>query len=151
MSRLATADAPRAEVEAVDMEAATALITTREPKSETKVLAMKNVTASSGAVWSTNEESIARAIAQTDKKSKPTGKVSVTGLLYGNTTLTAVIDGQEYTCDIEVAAPVISKTEMTRISNGKQQTKQLPRLMQMARSLRFRRVMRSYIPKPEDI
>ncbi|MCR5357187.1 MAG: leucine-rich repeat protein [Lachnospiraceae bacterium] len=79
----------------------------------TATLAMKNVNAASDPQWQINDVSIARVTAQLDKKGKPTGKAVVTGLSYGKATLTAVIDGQEYSCTVDVAAPVINKTEMT--------------------------------------
>ena len=42
-----------------------------------------------------------------------TGKVVVESLSCGTTTLRAIIDDQEYTCEINVVAPKINKTKLT--------------------------------------
>lgn len=79
----------------------------------TKVISMKNVTKAQNIEWRTDDETIATASAQINKKGAITGKGVVTGLSYGDCTLTAVIDGKEYNCIIHVTAPEISKKNMT--------------------------------------
>ena len=76
-------------------------------------LAMKNVTVALNPEWTVENPSVATATKQVDKKGKLTGKVVVSGLSAGDTRLKAVIDGQEYYCDIHVVAPTISKKTMT--------------------------------------
>lgn len=60
-----------------------------------------------------NIERAAELTAQKNNKGAGTGKVIIEGLKYGDTTLTALIDGHEYSCIIHVAAPVINKESMT--------------------------------------
>ncbi len=76
-------------------------------------LAMKNVTAALNPEWVTLDPDIATAAPQLNNKGVPTGKVTVTALKAGDTRLKAIIDGQEYFCDVHVAAPVINKQDMT--------------------------------------
>ena len=81
-------------------------------------ITMKNVNGALDPEWITADEGIARASAQLNNKGVKTGKVIVEGLKYGDTTLTATIDGQTYNCTIHVTAPEINKTDMT-LSVGK--------------------------------
>ena len=84
-------------------------------------ITMKNVTGALDPEWVTSEEGIARVSAQRNSKGAKTGKAIVEGLSYGDTTLTATIDGQNYTCTIRVTAPEINKKAMT-LKVGKQGT-----------------------------
>ena len=85
------------------------------------VLSMKNVVKTQNPAWVTDNGSVATAAPQFDKNGNPTGKVVVKGLNYGDTILTATIDGQNYRCVIHVAAPRISKTSLT-VKKGKTAT-----------------------------
>ena len=77
------------------------------------VLAMKNVVKAQNPEWFTDNENVAVAEKQFDKNGQPTGKVIVKALNYGDTILTAIIDGQEYRCTIHVSSPKISKAKLT--------------------------------------
>lgn len=81
-------------------------------------LSMKNVVKGCIPQWSVANTNIASAVQQLDKNKKPTGKVIVRARNCGDTTLTAVIDGQKYNCKIHVDAPLISKNALT-VKNGK--------------------------------
>lgn len=76
-------------------------------------LAMKNVTVSMNPEWRAADPDVISVTPQIDKKGNPTGKVTVRGLSYGDTTLIATIHGREYYTEIHVAAPKISKSKLT--------------------------------------
>ena len=80
------------------------------------VLAMKNVNASLKPEFEASGENI-NVYPQLDKKGNPTGKVVIETLSCGDATLTAIIDDQEYTCDIHVTAPKINKNKLTLRKN----------------------------------
>ena len=76
-------------------------------------LSMKNVTAALCPEWRAENEKIIKVYPQLDNKGNRTGKVTVEGLSYGDTRLIANIDGQQYTCDINVTVPKINKSKLT--------------------------------------
>ena len=76
-------------------------------------IAMKNVNGALDPEWYIEDDSVAKATAQFNTKGAKTGKVIVEGLKYGDTKLTAIINGLEYECTVHVTAPEISKKTMT--------------------------------------
>ena len=81
-------------------------------------IGMSNVTKTTDINWSTSDPDKLSAVAQLDKKGAKTGKVLLTAYECGEYTLTANIDGHDYTCSMIVKKPAIKKATL-RIKCGK--------------------------------
>ncbi|MBO4266916.1 MAG: Ig-like domain-containing protein [Lachnospiraceae bacterium] len=88
-------------------------------------ISMKNVTAASGADYSSSDPERLAAQKQLNKKGAATGKAVIKGLAANKdnepVSLIATIDGKQYLCDVYVKAPVISKAAV-RVKEGKKTT-----------------------------
>lgn len=87
---------------------------------QTLVVSMKNVTAATDVIYSTDDEDVLSAELQINK-GKSTGKAALFAKNGGEATLTATIDGQDYTCKIIVKQPVIKKAAV-KVKENKQTT-----------------------------
>ena len=88
---------------------------------QTMTIGMKNVNAASGAVFSSEDPDRLDVSAQM-KKDEPTGKIILKALNADKDNkpvlIYAVIDGQKYTCSVNITCPVIAKPQL-RIKAGK--------------------------------
>ena len=77
-----------------------------------QTLSMKNVSGSMEPEWEIDGDDILELSGMTNKQGVSTGKVTIFAAGAGESTLTATIDGQEYSCRIVVPEPTLSSEEL---------------------------------------
>lgn len=89
------------------------------------VVSMKNVNASTGAEFSSSDPDRLIVEKQTNKSGAPTGKANITAVKADPdgkpVSIIATIDGKEYTCEVNIKAPVIAKQNI-KVKAGKSTT-----------------------------